>query len=360
MKTRLLIINFGSTSTKIAVYDNDVLFLEETFRHDPEFLLKFDTSISQKEFRKNTILNFVEENNYDMGLIDIYVGRGGLIAPIEGGTYIINEEMIEDLTSMKYGDHVSNLGSIIAYELAEEYGKKAYTVNPVVVDELSDFARISGLKGIERKSIFHALNHKAVANRYAKSINKKYTDLNLIVVHLGGGISVALHEKGKVVDVNNALGGEGPFSPSRSGTLPVSSIIDYWNENRHLTNIELKRMLVTKGGLYSYIGTGTGIEISARVKQNDEEAIFYCHAMSYQINKQIGSLYFAAQGDVDAVIFTGGLAYQEHLRERLTSLLIPGLKAVFYPGEDELSALAEGALRVLNNEEEVKHYQHKD
>lgn len=356
MTNRILVINLGSTSTKIAVYDNDVLFLEQVFRHDPNYLLKYDTSISQKEFRKQTITEFVKENNYDFSLVDVFVGRGGLIKPIQGGTYIINEQMIEDLTSMKYGDHVSNLGSIIAYELATEYGKKAYTVNPVVIDELNDYARISGFNGIERKSIFHALNHKAVANRYAKSVNKNYNDLNLIVVHMGGGISIALHEKGKVVDVNNALGGEGPFSPARAGTLPVYGLIDYWQQNPELSDVELKRLLVNKGGMYSYLGTSSGMELGARVRKGDKEALFYCTAMAYQINKQIGSLYFAAKGKVDAVIFTGGLAYQEHLRNILIDMLIPGLEAVFYPGEDELQALAEGALRVLNNEEEAKIY----
>src|SRR5690554_2810620 len=181
MEVKILVINLGSTSTKIAVYNNDKLFLHKELRHDPAVILKFENSIAQKDFREEQILNFISENNYDLSNIDIFVGRGGLIKPVEGGTYLINEKMIRDLTSMHYGDHVSNLGSIIAYDFAKKHNKKAYTVNPVVVDELSDLAKVSGFNGINRKSIFHALNHKAVANKYAKKVNKNYQDLNLIV-----------------------------------------------------------------------------------------------------------------------------------------------------------------------------------
>ncbi len=356
MKVKILVINLGSSSTKIAVYDNDKLFLKKVFRHDPKEIIKFENSIAQKEFRKQQIVNFVNENNYNLEKIDVFVGRGGLVKPIEGGTYIVNDKMIRDLTSMKYGDHVSNLGAIIAYEFATKYNKKAYTVNPVVIDELSPYAKVSGFNGIPRKSIFHALNQKAVGNRYAKSIGKSYKDLNLIIVHMGGGISIGLHEKGKVVDVNNALGGEGPFSPERAGTLPVSGIIDFWHENPSLTQTDLKRLLVTKGGLYSYLNTSSGMEIAKRIKNNDEEAKFYLTAMLYQVIKNIGSLYFAAKGDIDAVIFTGGLVYQKYLQEKIKKMMLANLKVVFYPGEDELSALAEGVLRVLNGEEVAKEY----
>lgn len=356
MSYKILAINLGSTSTKIAVYDDDKLFLTKEFRHDPLEISKFENSILQKDFRTQTILDFISEHNYDLSKIDVFVGRGGLVKPITGGTYIINERMISDLTSNHYGDHVSNLGAIIANDFAKTYNKKAYTVNPVVVDELSDIARVSGFNGIERKSIFHALNHKAVANRYAKSVNKNYKDLNLIVAHMGGGISIALHKKGKVVDVNNALGGDGPFSVERSGALPNSGLIDFWHNNSTLSSEKLKRLLVTNGGLNSYLGRLSGIELAKRIKNGDKKAEFYLDAMLYQVNKNIGALYFANQGKIDAVIFTGGLIYQEYFREKILKLLIKDLNVVFYPGEDELSALAEGVLRVLNGLEIAKVY----
>lgn len=356
MKIKILAINLGSTSTKIAVYDNEKLFLHKEFRHDPVEILKFKNSIDQKEFREKQILDFIKENNYDLSKIDVFVGRGGLIKPIESGTYLVNEKMIADLTSMRYGDHVSNLGAIIADDFAKKHNKKAYTVNPVVIDELTDVAKISGFKGIERKSIFHALNHKAVANKYAKSANKNYQDLNLIVTHMGGGISISLHKKGRVVDVNNALGGEGPFSVERAGSLPVFGLIDFWHENPNLSRDELKRLLVTHGGIFSYLGTSSGMQIAQRIKDGDKETEFYIDAMFYQVNKYIGSLYFAAKGDVDAVIFTGGLVYQECFRKKIKELLPPSIEVVFYPGEDELEALALGVLSVYKKEEEAKEY----
>ena len=356
MKTRILAINLGSTSTKIAVYENDNLYLEKVFRHDADEILQFENSIAQKKYRKDHILNFVKENNYSLASIDIFVGRGGLIKPVEGGTYLVNEKMIQDLTSMKYGDHVCNLGAILAYEFAQEYNKVAYTVNPVVIDELSDLARISGFKGIERKSVFHALNQKAIAKRYAKDVKKSYEELNLIVVHMGGGISLGLHQKGRVVDVNDALGGEGPFSPERAGTLPLFSVIDLCCKGEYQTKQKLKQSLVRKGGLYSYLNTSSGVEISRRIEQGDKEAKLYFEAMAYQIIKNIGALYFAAKGEVDAIIFTGGLSYQSLLIEMLKEKLFKGLNVAVYPGEDELSALALGVVSILKKEEKVKHY----
>lgn len=356
MNIKILAINLGSTSTKIAVYDNEKLFLHKEFRHDPDLILKFENSIAQKDFREKQILDFIKENNYDLSKIDVFVGRGGLIKPVESGTYLVNDKMLRDLTSMRYGDHVSNLGAIIAHDFAKKHNKKAYTVNPVVIDELTDIARISGFKGIERKSIFHALNHKAVAKKYAKEVGKNYTDLNLIVTHMGGGISISLHQKGKVVDVNNALGGEGPFSVERAGSLPIFGVIDFWHENPNLSRDELKRLLVTNGGIFSYLGTSSGMQIAKRIKEGDKEAEFYTDAMFYQVNKYIGSLFFAAQGKIDALIFTGGLVYQECFRKKIKALLPQKIKVVFYPGEDELEALVLGVLSVYKKEEEVKEY----
>ena len=222
---KLLTINPGSTSTKIGVFEDDKIIFEKTLRHSNEELAAFEKICDQYEFRKNLILDCLKENNIELDSLSTVVGRGGLLKPIEGGTYIVNEPMLEDLREGLQGEHASNLGGIIACEIANQIGVNAFIVDPVVVDELEEVARISGLKEIERKSIFHALNQMAVSRRYAKSIGKEYSELNLIVAHLGGGISVGAHKKGRVIDVNNALDGEGPFSPERTGGLPVGDLI---------------------------------------------------------------------------------------------------------------------------------------
>lgn len=356
MEYQLLIVNPGSTSTKIAIFKNYQSLYEKTLRHDVDVIGKFKSIFDQKDFRVAIIENFLQENNIKIEDIDVFVGRGGLVKPVQSGTYLVNHQMIDDLKHTKNGEHASNLGSIIAFEFANKYQKKAYIVDPVVVDELSDLARVSGLKGIERKSIFHALNQKAVAKRYAKEIGKNYHDLNLIIAHLGGGISVGYHQLGKVVDVNNALGNEGAYSPERSGTLPTYSIIDMCFSGSYKAD-EIKKLLVSKGGLVSYLGTSSGLEISNRIEKGDSEAKFYFEAMAYQIVKQIGALYFVAKGKIDAVIITGGLAYNSDIIDVIKEYLNPIITPVIYPGEDEMIALAEGVLRVLEGQEEVKIYE---
>ena len=352
---KMLVVNPGSASTKIAIFEGDKLILEKTFRHEIEVILSFPNSYTQKEFRKSFIIDFLKQTPYHLEDFDVFVGRGGLIRPVESGTYEITSDMIDDLKEMKYGDHVCNLGCIIAYEFAQEMNKPAYTVDPVVVDELHDFARISGYKGIDRISVFHALNQKAVAKRYAKEVDKPYDELNLIVAHLGGGISVGLHKLGRIVDVNNAFGGEGPFTAERAGTLPLFDIIARAFETGY-TLPELKKHLVTRGGLYSYLGTSSGMEITKRIDAGDAEAKFYLQAMCYHIIKEIGSKCFANKCDIDALIITGGLAHNPHVMAYMHEHIPPHLKVVVYPGEDELLALAEGALRVLRKEEPLKTY----
>lgn len=352
---KILVVNPGSASTKIAIFEGEKLVLEKTFRHEIDIILSFPNSYTQKEFRKSFIIDFLKDAKYKLEDIDVFVGRGGLVRPLESGTYEITEAMIEDLKTMKYGDHVCNLGCIIAYEFAQALNKPAYTVDPVVVDELDAIARVSGYEGMERVSIFHALNQKAVAKRYAKEINKPYETLNLIVAHLGGGISVGLHKKGRIVDVNNAFGGEGPFTPERAGTLPLFSVIERAFETGY-TLPELKKHLVTRGGLYSYLGTSSGMEITKRIDLGDEKARFYLHAMCYRIIKEIGGLCFISQCEIDALIITGGLAYNPHVMAYLQTHLPKHLNYVVYAGEDELLALAQGALRVINKEEPLKHY----
>ncbi|MGD9605296.1 MAG: butyrate kinase [Bacilli bacterium] len=350
----ILVINPGSTSTKIALFENEQMLVEKTYRHDVIDLHQFSTIFDQKDFRKTFVIDFLRDNNISIEQIDVFVGRGGLIQPVSSGTFAINNKMIEELKMAKYGSHASNLGAIIAYELAIPLNKPAYIVDPVVVDELMPLARVSGLKGINRISIFHALNHKAVAKKYAFDHQIPYDKLNLIVAHLGGGISVGWHHFGKIVDVNNALGGEGPFSPERAGTLPLFSVVDLCFSGQY-TKDELKRKMVSQGGLVSYLGTSSGLEIQKRIENNDQEAKHYFAAMAYQIAKQIGSLYFVAKGEIDAIIVTGGLAYNPVLISMLTEYL-KKYPLVVYPGEDEMIALALGALRVLSGEEILNTY----
>ncbi len=355
MAYQILVINPGSTSTKIAVFHDEVLFAEKTYRHDVDVLGQYKTIFQQKDFRKKVVELFLQDLNIDVSQIDVFVGRGGLIRPVASGTYAINQTMIDELRIAKYGSHASNLGAILASELAKPLNKPAFIVDPVVVDELMPIARVSGLKEIERISVFHALNHKAVAKRFAYDSNKRYEDLDLIIAHLGGGISVAWHHLGKVVDVNNALGGEGPFSPERSGTLPLFSVVDMCYSGK-FEKEELKRRFVSQGGLVSYLGTSSGLEIQKRIENKDFDAEFYFSAMAYQICKQIGSLYFAAKGKVEAIILTGGLAYNKILLNMLLDNLHNFEPIKVYPGEDEMFALAFGALRVLKKEEVLNTY----
>lgn len=352
---RMLIINPGSTSTKIAVYDGNIMVFEETLRHDVEELSKYGDVIQQLEFRKEIILNSLRENKIDKKTISAVVGRGGLLKPIEGGTYEVNEEMLKDLRSSTRGMHASNLGGLIANEIAKEIGSRAFIVDPVVVDELQEIARISGLKGIERISIFHALNQKAVARRYALSLGKKYEDLNLIVVHLGGGISVGAHKKGRVIDVPNALNGEGPFSPERTGGLPIWDLVELCFSGKY-TKSELQKMIVGNGGIVSYLGTNDAREVVRRINEGDEYAELVYKAMAYQVAKEIGASSAVLKGDVDQIIITGGIAYDKMFVGWLEEMIGYIAGVTVYPGEDELKALAEGGQRVLSGEEEPKVY----
>lgn len=352
---RLLIINPGSTSTKIAVFDNEKITFEETLRHSVEELAGFTRIYDQFEFRKNIIVDALQNNSISLDSLDGVIGRGGLLSPIEGGTYEVNDKMIEDMKVANRGEHASNLGGILAREIAKAIGKRSFIVDPVVVDELSDVARISGMKEIERISIFHALNQKAVARRYANSINKSYDDLNLIVVHLGGGISVGAHEKGRVIDVPNALNGEGSFSPERAGGLPVGDLVKLCYSGKY-TEDEIKKMITGKGGIVSYLGTNDAREVENRIKAGDKYAELVYYAMSYQVAKDIGAAAAVLKGKVDRIIITGGIAYDKLFTSWIDERVKFIADVTIYPGEDELTALAEGGLRVLRGEEEAKLY----
>jgi len=321
-----------------------------------EVIRQFPDLNDQLPFRKQIILDFITELGYTLEQIDIFVGRGGMMRPLkESGTYLVTKQMVDDLRRAEYVKHASNLGAMISYEFASAYGRSAYIVNPVCIDEMHDIARVSGLKEIPRTSVFHALNQKAIALRHAKAVGKDYHDLNLIVCHLGGGISVGWHHFGRVLDVNNALGGDGPFSPERVGQVPTYPLIDLCFSGKYSKD-QIKRMLVGDGGLVSYLGTSNGLVIQKRVEEGDEEAKFYLQAMAYQVAKEIGSLYFVAKGQIDAVLITGGLAYNKPLVDMLREYCEAMIPLTIYPGEDEMRALAEGALRVLTKQEKLLAY----
>ena len=355
MSYKLLMINPGSTSTKIGVYEDEKEVLVETLRHSSEEISSFEGIFEQFNFRKEVILNVLKEKNFDINTLDAIVGRGGLLKSIEGGTYAVNEAMLSDLKIGVQGQHASNLGGIIANEIGKSLDIPAFIVDPVVVDEMIDVARISGMPEIERKSIFHALNQKAVAKRYAVEIGKKYEEINLTVAHMGGGVSVGARMNGRVVDVNNALDGEGPFSPERSGGLPVGDLAKMCFSGEY-TLEDIKKKINGKGGFVAYLNTNDAKDVGEKVEAGDERSKLIFEAMGYQVAKEIGKCAAVLSGKVDAIILTGGIAYGKlmvkYIKERV-EFICP---VVVYPGEDELLALAEGGLRVLRGEEQAKEY----
>jgi butyrate kinase len=354
-KYRMLVINPGSTSTKIGVFDNEISILEKTIRHDSRMINSFVNIIDQYEFRKNTILETLDKEGINISKLSAVCGRGGLLRPIEGGTYAVNEIMLDDLRTGFAGQHASNLGGIIAYEIASGLNIPSYIVDPVVVDELEPIARISGFSLIERVSIFHALNQKAVARRVAKGLGKNYTELNLIVTHMGGGITVGVHKQGKVIDVNNGLHGDGPFSPERAGTVPVGDLVALCYSGQYFRD-EIMKKLVGQGGLVGYLGTNDAVEVEKRIGAGDEQASLIYEAMAYQVAKEIGAASAVLAGKVDAIVLTGGLAYGKGFVKSITDRINWIADTIVHPGENELQALAEGALRVLRGEEKVKEY----
>jgi butyrate kinase len=351
----ILVINPGSTSTKVAVFRDKEPVFTETLRHSTEELSKYKSIIDQFEFRTQAILNMLKEKGISLSEIDAIVGRGGLLKPIESGTYIVNEKMIEDLKKAERGEHASNLGGIIAYTLAKEHNIPAYIVDPVVVDELEDIARITGMPEIEKSSIFHALNQKAIARRLAADLNKKYEEVNLIIAHLGGGISIGAHKHGRVVDVNDALNGEGPFSPERAGGLPVLDLVKLCYSGKY-TYQEMKKKLIGQGGVVAHLGTNDVREVYKKIEEGDKKAELVLEAMAYQTAKEIGAMAVVLKGHVDAIGITGGIAYNEDFVKRISERVKFIAPVYVYPGEDEMLALAQGAYRVLSGEEKAKMY----
>lgn len=347
---KILAINPGSTSTKVAVYRNSKSVFLKTIRHHSEELQRFAKIADQFEFRKEIILKELKEAEIEIEKISAVVGRGGLIKPIESGVYEVNDRMKEDLKNSIRGEHASNLGALIADHIARSLpSAKAYIADPVVVDELQDVARISGHPKFERVSIFHALNQKAIARQYAKSLDKKYEELNLIIAHLGGGISVGAHLMGRVVDVNNALDGEGPFSPERSGTVPAGQLAKLCFSGEY-TYDEVKKMLTGKGGLVAHAGTNDAYEIEMKAKAGDKKAQLLQDAMSYSVAKYIGQMAAVLKGRVDGIILTGGIAHNPYLVEYIKEMVGFIAPVAVYPGEDEMQALAMNALMALRGD----------
>lgn len=358
---KILTINPGSTSTKIAVFsfleNEHSIILKKTINHSTEDLHRFNKIIDQYHFRADLIKQTLIENDIDIKGLACIVGRGGLLKPVKSGTYRVNDPMINDIKDPSTLEHASNLGCLLAYDIANSIGKKAFIVDPVVVDELDDIARISGLKKYPRTSIFHALNQKAIARKCAEEHNKQYEDLNMIVVHLGGGITIGAHKMGKVVDVNNGLTGEGPFSPERAGGIACFDIIDLcFTEG--MTRQKAKKAIVGKGGIVDYLGTNDMREIEERTLNKDPEATAVFDAMTYQISKEIGAMAVAVfAGKLDYIVLTGGIAYDKRLVRFITEKAGFLAPVKVYPGEDEMMALYLGGLRVIQGIEKEKTYE---
>ncbi len=355
MSIKSLIINPGSTSTKIGVFEDETLLFEETLRHSTEEISQYASIVDQKDFRKNIIVNLLAEKDFDIKSLNVVVGRGGMLKPIPGGTYAVTDALLEDLKIGKQGQHASNLGGILAREIGDSIGVPSFIVDPVVVDELMPIARYSGVPELPRTSVFHALNQKAVAKRYAKEQGVAYESLNLVVVHMGGGVSVGAHDKGRIVDVFNALDGDGAFSPERAGAVPSGALIKMCFSGQY-TEKEVYKKIVGGGGFNAYCGTNDMRDVEKMADEGDAHAIEVREAFILQMAKDIGSMACVLSGKIDQIIVTGGIAYDKAVVAGLKERCEWMAPFTVYPGEDELLALVQGALRVLNGEEAAKEY----
>lgn len=350
----ILAINPGSTSTKFAVYRGEQVVFKETIKHKDEDLIRFSTVAEQLDYRFGLLLKSLEDHQISLDQLDAVVGRGGFVKPLPSGTYIVDETMVEDVKTARYGEHASNLGAMIAYKLANQIQIPAYIVDPVVVDEMEDIARLSGIPELERKSHVHALNIKAVSRKVAKELGKPYEEFNFVVAHLGGGISVVAHKRGRIIDVNNA-NNEGPYSPERAGGLPAVQLVQLCFSGEY-TEKELLTKLARQGGFYAYLGTKNAMEVEERAQQGDQKAKQVLDGMIYQIAKEIGTMAAVMDGEVDGVILTGGLSYSSYIVEHVTRKVKFIAPVYVVPGEEEIEALALGALRILSGEEKAKNY----
>ncbi|MDR1836793.1 MAG: butyrate kinase [Treponema sp.] len=353
---RILIINPGSTSTKLAVYDNETEIFSKTVQHRDDELRRFPSILEQKDFRKDCILSEVQAAGILPGSFDAVSGRGGLLKPIESGAYLVGDAMLADLQTAAAAIHASALGAIIAAEIAGPLSIPAYVVDPVVVDEMDRNAKLTGMPGIERSSVFHALNQKAIARRVAEKIGKVYENARFVIAHLGGGITVGAHRYGRVIDVNDALSGEGPFTPERAGGVPAVSLINMCFSGEY-TREELLERINGRGGMRGYLGTSDERAVQKMINDGDEFAALVLDSMAYQVSKEIGSMVAVLEGRVDAIVLTGGLAHSNRFTGAVKQRVDRLAPLYVFPGEDEMLALMSGALRVLRGEEAVVVYE---
>ncbi|MBN1196304.1 MAG: butyrate kinase [Candidatus Aminicenantes bacterium] len=354
MPETVLIINTGNTSTKVGLYTDGKADDVTVIRHDDAELARFALVNDQKEFRQSLVLDYLKSRNLDAGSLAAVAARGGILRPMESGTYLVNEAMIRDLIEARRGFHASHLSAQIGYSIAQKGNIKCYIVDPITVDEFDPVARVSGHQAFSREMRTHALNLKAVAKRFAREIGRPYTDLNLVVVHLGTGVSVSVHHQGRMVDAMDPCQ-EGAFSLDRAGGLPILQVARHITENR-MEYDAFSRMVFGEGGVYSYLNTRDFKQVTRRFHENDGAAVEIVHALVYQIAKEVGALSTVVYGKLDAILLTGGMAYQEYftdLIKRRVAFLAP---VHCYPGEDEIQALAEGVFRILNREEKALQY----
>ncbi len=351
----ILAINPGSTTTKISIFRGAEEEFTENITHKIEELARFNKASDQDLYRMEIILNLLRNRQFPIDQLKAVVGRGGLLRPIEGGTYSVNEQMVADLKKGIMGDHPSNCGGLIAYAISRALGCLACIVDPVVVDEMQPVARISGMPLIQRKSIFHALNQKSVARKVAAELEKTYEDINVIVAHLGGGITVGAHQKGRVIDVNNGLDGDGPFSPERSGSVPVGDLVKAAFSGVY-TLADMKKLVKGHGGMVAYLGTHDLRQVEKLVDKGDDKAKLIFESMAYQIAKEIGAAAAVLCGKVDAIALTGGLAHSQRFSELITKRISFIAPVKIHPGEQEMEALVLGALRILQGKENLKEY----
>lgn len=354
MAYRILAINPGSTSTKLAVYEDDKPIFAETIKHTLDELSGFDSVAEQHEWRRDLILNALKEKDFDINTLDAVIGRGGLIHPVESGTYEVNDILRHDLINAQR-QHASNLGGLIARDIADAIGVKSYIADPVTVDELMPYARISGLPELPNISILHALNQKAIARRYARESGEDYENLNLIVCHMGGGTSVGAHRKGRIIDTTNGFNGCGPFTPERAGTVPPGQLVDLCFSGKY-THEEVTKMIHGKGGLFAHLGTSSVPEILNRIDQGDLHAMLILRAMCYSTAKAIGEMAVSLKGQVDAILITGGVAHSQRLTDFIAQHVDFIAPIYVYPGENELESLALNALAVLTGERAANEY----
>lgn len=353
---KILVVNPGSTSTKVAVYEYTRNIFLTNIQHSFSELSKFDRVVEQYEYRKQKVLDILSLEGFNLNEFNIVISRGGLLKPMESGVYRVNDAMINDIKK-PMAEHISNIGGYIAKDIADMIGNgvQAYVVDPSCVDEFDDIARLSGLPELPRKSFLHTLNQKAVARRYATEYNRSYGDINLIVTHMGSGITVGAHRKGRIIDVNNGLDGDGPFAAERAGTIPAGQLVDLCFSGKY-TQPEIRKLLTGFGGMQAYLGTCNAVEVERMIQNGDKNAELVYSAMAYQVAQSIGAMATVLKGDVEAILLTGGLAHGKIFTEMISERVSFITKVLIYPGEDEVHALAMNGLMILKNEIKAKEY----